>query len=111
DGPGARTRARVEQRRPVVLLDLGRRGGVAVPTDRFPGSLVELIFAAVAAVRGDDARVAPRLAGGDRFEGPDRDAAGEIGVLLMQGAAHRRVVLDLDPMPDRVREVAELLDR
>ena len=76
DRPGAGARARVQQRRAVVLLGFGGRRRVAVAADRFPGAVVELVFAAVAAVGGDRRRVAAGLAGGDRFERPDRDPPG-----------------------------------
>src|SRR4051812_14679998 len=72
DRPGAGARQGVEQRRPVVLLGLRGGGGVAAAADRFPCAVVELVFAAKAAVRGDDGRIAARLAGGDRLERPDR---------------------------------------
>src|SRR4029079_12961008 len=63
-------------------LGLGRGGGVAAAAHRFPGPVVELVFAAVAAVGGDGGRVAARLAGGDRFQGRERDAAGQLGELF-----------------------------
>src|SRR5947208_1910515 len=50
DGPGARTRLRVEERRAVVLLGLGGRGGIAAAAHRLPGAVVELVFAAVGPV-------------------------------------------------------------
>ena len=71
DRPGAGARLRVEQRRAVVLLGLGGGRGVAAAADRFPGAVVELVFAAVAAVGGDRGRVAAGLAGGDRVERRD----------------------------------------
>ena len=93
DRPGAGARLRVEQSRAVVLLGLGGRRRVAGAADRFPGAGVELVFAAVAAVGGDGGGVAAGLAGGDRFEGRDGDAAGQGGerfaALLRRLAARR----------------------
>src|SRR5262249_27114705 len=90
----------------VVLLGLGRRGGGAAAADRFPGPVVELVFAAVAAVGGDDRRVAAGLAGGDRFERLDRDAAGQRRERFTALAAR----FGADPLPrhpDRVVEVGQ----
>ena len=80
DRPGTRAGPRVEERRAVVLLGFGGRGGVATAADRFPGPLVELVFAAVGAVGGDRFRVAAGLAGARSLRASPsrrRRAAGE----------------------------------
>src|SRR3954467_1240611 len=82
DGPGAGAGGGVEERRAVVLLGLGRGGGVAAAAHRFPGPVVELVFAAVGAVGGDGGRIAAGLAGGDRFQGREGDAAGQLRELF-----------------------------
>src|SRR5215213_5850738 len=76
DRPGAGAGGGVEERGAVVLLRLGSRGGVAAAAHRFPGPVVELVFAAISAVGGDRRRVAARLTGADRFQRPHRDAEG-----------------------------------
>src|SRR4051794_34708888 len=82
DGPGARAGGGVEERRAVVLLGHGSGGGVAAAAHRFPGPVVELVQAAVGPVGGDGGRVAARLTGGDRFQGRERDAAGQLSELF-----------------------------
>ena len=68
----------------------GRGGGVAVATDRGPGAVVELEQAAVLAGRADRARVAARLAAGDRVQRPrDADVGRAAGHAQMAHAAVR----------------------
>src|SRR5207244_10720104 len=81
--PGARAGLRVEEGRAVVLFGVRGRGGIAAATDRFPGPLVELVFAAVGPVGGDRFGVAARLAGGDRFERRDRHPARQVFELFL----------------------------
>src|SRR5262249_49760971 len=75
DGPGTGAGLRVEERGAVVLLRFRGSGGIAGAAYGFPGAVVELVLAAVAAVGGDGGRVAAGLAGADRVEGGLRDAA------------------------------------
>src|SRR4051812_7685784 len=114
DGPGARAGGGVEERRAVVLLGHGGGGGVAAAAHRFPGPVVELVQAAVGPVGGDGGRVAPRLTGGDRFQGRERDAAGDICELFFALAfplARRSAFFGLDVRCDRADESVEALDR
>src|SRR4029079_5249435 len=67
-GPGRRTARLVELESDLVLHRLGRVDRVAVAAHLLPGVLVELVLAAVGAVRRDRARVAAGLALGDRLE-------------------------------------------
>src|SRR5215207_1541973 len=114
DGPGAGAGGGVEERRSVVLLGLGSCGGVAAAPHRFPGAVVELVFAAVGAVGGDRRRVAAGLAGGDRFQRRDRDAAGQ----LLEGffafalpLAGGRLFFGADFRSERFDGVVEAFDR
>ena len=68
DRPGRRAGARVEHGRAAILLGLGRRGRVAAAADARPGAVVELVLAAERAAAADGARVAARLARGDRLQ-------------------------------------------
>src|SRR5215218_167782 len=114
DGPGAGAGGGVEERGAVVLLGLGRGGGVAAAAHRFPGAVVELVFAAVGPVRGDGGRVAARLAGGDRFQGRKRDAAGQLGELFFVFAlalAGGGAFFGADVVGDRADEPLEAVDR
>ena len=111
DRPGAGTGPGIEQGGAVVLLLRRGGGGVAGPADRFPGAGVELVFAAIAAVGGDGGGIAAGLAGGDRFEGRDGDAAGKGGegfaALLAEGGAVFRV----DLLGGAVEQMLEAIDR
>src|SRR6478752_2444936 len=114
DGPGAGAGARVEQGGAVVLLGFRSCSGVAVAADRFPGAVVELVLAAVAAVGGDRGRVAAGLAGGDRVQRFQRDAAGEIGeafFLFALPLARLGPFFGLDLAGDPVDRPAEVGDR
>src|SRR6185312_15294466 len=110
DGPGAGARLGVEQSGAVVLLVLGGGGGVAGAADRFPGAEVELVFAAIAAVGGDGGGVATGLAGGDRFERPDRDPAGQGGKGFTALLANRGEVFGPDPLRRGANQVLEAVD-
>src|SRR3954452_4154707 len=76
DRPGAGAGGGVEERGAVVLLGLGSRGGVAAAAHRFPGAVVELVFAAIGAVGGDGPRVSTRLTGGNRLQRRHRNSQG-----------------------------------
>src|SRR5205085_1002568 len=93
DGPGVRAAALHERRGALVLLGLRGGGGVAGAADGLPGLLVELVLAAVRARRVDGARVAARLAGGDRLEAGRRRARGGRGGGLRGLALEHAVAL------------------
>src|SRR5690349_19484709 len=67
-GPGGGTALAEEDGGALVLLLLGGGGGVAGAADGLPGRAIELVFAAVEAVRGDDLRIALGLALRDLVE-------------------------------------------
>ena len=72
DGPGRGAGAGVEHGRAAILLGLGRRRRIAAAADARPRPVVELVLAAEGAAAADGARVAARLARGDR----SKDAGG-----------------------------------
>src|SRR4051812_25516016 len=114
DWPGAGAGLRVEHRRPVVLLGLGGRGGVAAAAHRFPGPIVELVFAAIGPVRGNRGGVAARLAGGDRLQGRDRDPPGQRSDLFLSFArrpARGGPPFGFDLTGDRLDQTLEARDR
>src|SRR5436305_10737808 len=88
DGPAGAAAPLIEQRRPAILLRLGRLGWIAAPAHRLPCRAGELVLASELPTAANGMRVAAGLALGDPLEVPASCGAARCG--RARGARGRR---------------------